>query len=52
MADGLQRLGVDPICAGDILLAEIACIAAESDNPEFAKSHLRLLRRLAYAAAP
>jgi aminoglycoside phosphotransferase (APT) family kinase protein len=52
MADGLQRLGVDPICAGDVLLAEIACIAAESDNPEFAKSHLRLLRRLAFAAAP
>jgi aminoglycoside phosphotransferase len=51
MADGLRRLGVDPTCVGDVILAEIACIAAEADNPEFAKSHLRLLRRLASADA-
>jgi aminoglycoside phosphotransferase (APT) family kinase protein len=52
MADGLQRLGVDRSCVGDVILAEIACIAAEADNPEFAKSHLRLLRRLASTDAP
>ncbi len=52
MADGLRRLGVDPTCVADVVLAEIACIAAEADNPEFAKSHLRLLRRLASADAP
>jgi aminoglycoside phosphotransferase (APT) family kinase protein len=52
MADGLQRLGVDRTCVGDVILAEIACIAAEADNPEFAKSHLRLLRRLASTDAP
>ncbi|HEY6427363.1 MAG TPA: aminoglycoside phosphotransferase family protein [Acidimicrobiales bacterium] len=52
MAEGLQRLGVDPSCAGDVILAEIACIAAEADNPEFAKSHLRLLRRLTGSDAP
>lgn len=46
MAEGLHRLGVDASCARDVILAEIACIAAEADNPEFAKSHLRLLRRL------
>lgn len=46
MADGLQRLGVDPACARDVILAEIACIAGEADGPDFAKSHLLLLRRL------
>jgi hypothetical protein len=29
-----------------VVLAEIACIAAEADHPEFAKNHLLLLRRL------
>ncbi len=52
MAEGLQRLGVDPCCAGDVILAEIACIAAEADDPEFGESHLRLLRRLIGTGAP
>jgi aminoglycoside phosphotransferase (APT) family kinase protein len=52
MADGLQHLGVDRTCVRDVILAEIACIAAEADNPEFAMSHLRLLRRLASTVEP
>jgi len=52
MAEGLERVGVDAGCADDVILAEIACIAAEADNPEFAKSHLRLLRRLASTDTP
>jgi Phosphotransferase enzyme family len=52
MAEGLQRLGVDPCCARDVILAEIACIAAEADNAEFARNHLRLLRRLIGTDAP
>lgn len=51
VAEGLQRLGVDPSCAGDVILAEIACIAAEADDLEFAKNHLRLLRRLTWTEA-
>ena len=47
VADGLHRLGVARSCVRDVLLAEIACIAAEADDPEFAERHLRLLRRLA-----
>ena len=47
VADGLHRLGVARSCVRDVLQAEIACIAAEADDPEFAESHLRLLRRLA-----
>jgi aminoglycoside phosphotransferase (APT) family kinase protein len=52
MSEGLQRLGVDPSCADDVIRAEIACIAAEADDPEFAMSHLHLLRRLVRAGAP
>ena len=52
MAEGLQRLGVDPSCAHDVIKAEVACIAAEADDPEFAMSHLHLLRRLVRAGAP
>lgn len=46
VADGLRRLGVPVTCVRDVVLAEIACIAAEADHPEFAKNHLLLLRRL------
>jgi Phosphotransferase enzyme family len=52
MAEGLQRLGVDPSRARDVLLAEVACIAAEADAPGFAQDHVRLLRRLARTDAP
>jgi aminoglycoside phosphotransferase (APT) family kinase protein len=46
VADGLRRLGVPEARWRDVLLAEIACIAAEADHPDFARNHLRLLRRL------
>jgi aminoglycoside phosphotransferase len=52
VAAGLQRLGVAQSCVRDVILAEIACIAAEADRPEFAESHLRLLRRLASTETP
>jgi hypothetical protein len=52
VADGLHRLGVARSCVRDVILAEIACIAAEADRPEFAESHLRLLRRLASTETP
>jgi aminoglycoside phosphotransferase len=52
VADGLQRLGVSRNCVRDVILAEIACIVAEADRPDFAKSHLRVLRRLASTGRP
>jgi prepilin-type processing-associated H-X9-DG protein len=52
MSDGLDRLGVARSCVRDVILAEIACIAAEADRPEFAESHLCLLRRLASTETP
>ena len=46
ITDGLRRLGVPPDRWRDVVLAEIACIAAEADHPDFARNHLLLLRRL------
>ncbi len=46
LSDGLRRLGIPASCLRDVVLAEIARIAAEADQEEFAKAHLRLLRRL------
>jgi aminoglycoside phosphotransferase (APT) family kinase protein len=46
VADGLRRLGVPPACGHDILLAEIARIAAEADHPDFARNHLLVYRRV------
>jgi aminoglycoside phosphotransferase (APT) family kinase protein len=43
---GLARLGVPGHLWRAVLLAEIACIAAEADHPEFAVAHLQVLRRL------
>jgi Phosphotransferase enzyme family len=39
----LRTLGADPACAGDLLLAGIADVAATADHPEFAWAHLQLL---------
>jgi hypothetical protein len=47
MAEALRRLGIPPSCWRDVLLAELAAIAAEADEPDFAWQHLLLLRRLA-----
>lgn len=46
VADGLRRLGVPPDRWRDVVLAEIACVAAEADHPDFARNHLQVLRRL------
>ena len=43
-ASALERLGADPACAPDLLLAGIADVAATADHPEFARAHLQLLR--------
>ena len=40
----LKRLGADPACGPDLLLAGIADVAATADNSEFALAHLDLLR--------
>ena len=44
--DGLARLGVPVRCWRDLLLADLAAIAAEADHAGFAWNHLLLLRRL------
>jgi aminoglycoside phosphotransferase (APT) family kinase protein len=43
---GLERLGVSPSCWRDVLLADLATIAASADHDEFARNHLLLFRRL------
>jgi len=50
VSDGLQRLGVPSDRCRDVMLAEIACIAADADHPDFAWNHLLLLRRLSREA--
>jgi aminoglycoside phosphotransferase (APT) family kinase protein len=46
VTDGMRRLGVPADLWRDVVLAELACIAAEADHPDFGRSHLLLLRRL------
>ena len=43
---GLERLGASPSCWRDVLLADLASIAASADHDEFARNHLLLFRRL------
>jgi aminoglycoside phosphotransferase (APT) family kinase protein len=43
---GLERLGASPSCWRDVLLADLATIAARADHDEFARNHLLLFRRL------
>jgi aminoglycoside phosphotransferase (APT) family kinase protein len=43
---GLERLGMSPSCWRDVLLADLATIAASADHDEFARNHLLLFRRL------
>jgi aminoglycoside phosphotransferase len=52
VADGLRRLGIPADCGRDVMLAELACIAARADDPEFARNHLLLFRRLHAEAGP
>ncbi|MGH9044814.1 MAG: phosphotransferase family protein [Acidimicrobiales bacterium] len=44
--NGLMRLGLPASSVRDIVLAEIARIATEADDSNFAKAHLLLLRRM------
>jgi aminoglycoside phosphotransferase len=46
MAGALTRLGAPERCWRDVVLAELASMAAETDHPGFARSHLVLFRRL------
>ena len=46
LSRGLRRFGLPAASWRDVLLTEIACIAAEADHPRFARDHLHLLRRL------
>ena len=46
ISGGLRRFGLPPARWRDVMLAELACIAAEADHPHFARDHLHLLRRL------
>lgn len=43
---GLERLGVSGSYWYDVLLADLAAVAAEADDTEFAWNHLLLFRRL------
>jgi aminoglycoside phosphotransferase (APT) family kinase protein len=43
---GLERLGVPGSYWHDVLLADLAAVAAEADHTEFAWNHLLLFRRL------
>jgi aminoglycoside phosphotransferase len=46
MAGALGRLGLPGGCWRDVVLAELASMAAEADHPGFARGHLLLFRRL------
>ncbi|MDN3025498.1 aminoglycoside phosphotransferase family protein [Streptomyces sp. S.PB5] len=45
----LRRLGLPLVCGRDAVLAELAAVAAEATDPEFAASQLRAFLRLASA---
>jgi aminoglycoside phosphotransferase (APT) family kinase protein len=47
LRDGLSRLGAHALDVSDVLLAELATIAAESDDDDFALAHIQLFTTLA-----
>jgi aminoglycoside phosphotransferase (APT) family kinase protein len=49
IGEGLARLGASPACWRDAALAGLAETAALTDDPEFARRHLELFRRVARA---
>lgn len=51
LEEGLRRLGASPAVWRDAALAGIADVAARTDDPGYARSHLELFRRLATDAA-
>ena len=44
--DGLKRLGADPECWREAMLAGVAEVAATADHPDFARRHFELFDRL------
>jgi hypothetical protein len=44
---GLGRLGIAPACGRDAVLAELAAIAAEATDEDFAREQLHVFVRLA-----
>lgn len=52
LTEGLSRLGVDPRLWRDVVLAELAVLAAEVDHLEFARDHLAVFRRLCRVDTP
>ncbi|MGW2519710.1 phosphotransferase family protein [Streptomyces sp. NPDC001617] len=46
LAGTLRRLGLPPACARDAVLAELAAVAAEATDPEFAQAQVRAFIRL------
>ena len=44
--DGLKRLGADPACWREAMLAGLAEVAATADHPDFARRHFELFDRL------
>jgi aminoglycoside phosphotransferase (APT) family kinase protein len=52
LQDGLARLGASPSLWRDAALAGIAEVAAFTDDPEFARRHFELFRRLASHQPP
>jgi hypothetical protein len=49
--DGLKRLGADPDCWREAMLAGLAEVAATADHPDFARQHFELLDRLSEPSA-
>ncbi len=51
LADGLRRLGLPPSCRPDLLLAELAALAAEATDPDFADQQANAFRYVLERAA-
>jgi aminoglycoside phosphotransferase (APT) family kinase protein len=52
MTESLGAIGLPGSCWPDLLLAELAAIAAEADHADFAWEHLLLFRRLSRGSLP
>lgn len=48
----LRRFGLPAVCGRDAVLAELAAMAAEATDPEFARTQVRAFTRLAAKEAP
>lgn len=46
LSAALRRLGLPPACGRDAVLAEVAAVAAEATDPEFAQAQVRAFIRL------